>query len=204
MIQQVKDKTWYDESGSSVPIDYVPQSARLRERYSAKILNDAKRINKNLESFKKDVERLCDEVFTKTMQELNSRTDYKGNFTWFNFDRSIKIEVSIANRITFDDLTIQACKDKLDEFLGNNLDSKTEFVKDLVADAFSTSKGKLDAKKVMSLLKYRSKITDPLFQEALSNLSDSIRRPDSKKYFRVWRLGDRNQYELVDLNFSSI
>ena len=79
-----------------------------------------------------------------------------------------------------------------------------EFVKDLVTDAFSTSKGKLDAKKVMSLLKYRNKIKDYQFQEALNLIETSIRKPDSKTYFRVWERREDGSYGIVDLNFSSL
>lgn len=206
MIQQVKDKIWKDESGREIPVDYITLAARTRERSAARILNQSIRINKELDAFKKEVSRLCGEVFEKSLKEMKvkSSSDFKGNFTWFNFDRSIKIEVSISERIEFDDLTIQACKDKLNEFLSNSLDSKTEFVKELVTDAFSTSRGNLDAKKVMSLMKYRTKILDPLFQEALNLLGESIRRPDSRKYFRVWNRREDGAYELVDLNFSSI
>jgi hypothetical protein len=183
---------------------YITPSTRLRERNSATILRSAESLNKQLNAFKITVVKLCDEVFIKTMEELSGKKESKGNFTWFNFDRSIKVEVSINERIEFDDLTIQACKDKLNEFLSESLDSKTEFVKELVTDAFSTSRGRLDAKKVMGLMKYRSKITHPLFQQALTLLSDSIRRPDSKTYFRVWKLAPDGSYQNVDLNFSSI
>lgn len=204
MIQQIKDKSWRDESGREVPVEYVTPVARLKERSAAKLLKEALIINKRLVAFKTDIIKLCDEVFEKAMKELNAKDDYKGNFTWFNFDRSIKIEVSVSDRITFDDLTIKACQEKLNEFLSLNIDSKTEFIKDLINDAFSTSKGRLDSKKVMSLLKYQSKISDPLFQEAIGHLNDSIRRPDSKTYYKVWTKDTNGSYEFLDLNFSSI
>src|SRR5690606_379589 len=127
-----------------------------------------------------------------------------GNFTWHNFDRSLKIEVSINERIQFDDLTITACKDKLNQLIDANNEGKVESIKDMVNDAFSTSRGKLDAKKVMSLLKYKSRIKAPVFQEAMVLLEESIRRPDSKVYFRIWKKNQDGKYENIDLNFSSI
>jgi hypothetical protein len=204
MIQQVKSKYWEDETGRSIPVQYITPSIRQRERHSALILKGAESLNKQLLAFKKNVVKLCDEVFIKAMEEKSANKETKGNFTWFNFDRSIKIEVSINERIDFDDLTIKACKDKLDDFLEQSLDSKTAFVKNLVMDAFSTSRGKLDAKKVMALTKYRKDIKDPLFQEALDLMEESIRRPDSKTYFRVWKREEDGSYKLIDLNFSSI
>lgn len=204
MIQKVKDKEWINESGKLVPMAYISPGNRLKERSAGSILKDAKRINDQLSEFKTKIQKLCDEVYEKMIEEFKAKKDTKGNFTWFNFDRSTKIDVSVSERITFDDLTINACKQKLDEFLDQNLDSKQEFVKQMVTDAFSTSKGKLDSKKVMSLLKYRKQIKAPLFQEALDLMEDSIRKPDSKVYFRIWERDTSGEYHLIDLNFSSI
>ena len=204
MIQKVKDKQWKDETGSTVPIEYITAGNRLKERHAATLIKEAIIINKRLSEFKNTTQVLCQEVYKKMMEELKAKPDGKGNFMWFNFDRSIKVEVSISERIDFDDLVITACKEKLNEFLDGNLDSKQAFVKELVTDAFSTSRGKLDAKKVMSLLKYRSKITDPLFQEALNLLETSITRPESKTYFRIWERNEDGSYGIIDLNFSSI
>lgn len=204
MIQKIKDKAWKDESGKDVPVEYISPGMRLKERNAASLAREANTINKKLHNFKAQMEKLCDDVYKKAMEEFKAKTDGKGNFIWFNFDRSIKIEVKISERIDFDDLAIKASKEKLDTFLSENLDSKMEFVKDLVIDAFSTSRGKIDAKKVFQLMKYRSKISHPLFQEAINILSDGIRKPGSKTYFRIWQRDDDGGYELIELNFSSI
>ena len=203
MIQKTDQAEWVDETGQKVAIKYVNALYRVKERNAATLLIKAKKINEDLVAYKKMMKKLCDDIYQKAMAELKT-PGMKGNFTFFNFDRSIKIEVSISDRIDFDDLIIQACKSKLDEFLNNNLDSKQEFLKDLVMNAFSTTKGKLDAKKVLGIMKYRSKIKHHLFQEALNLLEESIRRPDSKTYFRIWERAEGGEYNLIDLNFSSI
>jgi hypothetical protein len=150
------------------------------------------------------MDRLCGDVYLKAMQEYKAKEDGKGNFTWFNFDRSIKIEVSISKRIDFDDLAIKASKEKLDAFLDESLDSKIEFLKNLVTDAFSTSRGKIDSKKIMQLMKYRTKISHPLFQDAINILTEGIRNPGSKTYFRIWERDDDGSYQLIELNFSAL
>ena len=204
MIQKTKQSEWQDETGKLIPLKYISPLNRLKERNAGNLLTNAKRLSEELIEFKDSVKKLCNDVYQKAIEELRTNITNKGNFTFFNFDRSIKIEVSISERIDFDDLTIQACKSKLDEFLNNTLDSKQEFVKDLVTDAFSTTKGKLDAKKVLNLIKYRSKIKHELFQDALNLLEQSIRKPDSKTYFRIWERAEGGEYNLIDLNFSSL
>lgn len=204
MVQTTKQEAWQDETGRMIPKKYITPYIRLKERTAGNMLKQAKTINSELARFKELMKVSCTEVYEKAKEEMNAQKLTKGNFTYFNFDRSIKIEVSISERIDFDDLTIQACKSKLDEFINDNLDSKQEFLKDLVMDAFSTTKGKLDAKKVMNLMRYRSKINNKLFQEALNLLEESIRRPDSKTYFRIWERQENGEYKLIDLNFSSL
>lgn len=204
MIQKVKDKTWTDESGATVPVTYISNATRLRERNAATLVHSAKVVNKQLLEFKKLMEKLCGDVFAKTMEEYKGKTETKGNFTWFNFDRSFKIEVSISERIDFDDLAITAAKGKLDAFLNENLDAKMEFLKDMVVDVFSTSRGRIDSKKVMQLMKYRTKISHPLFQEAINILTDGIRKPGSRTYFRIWERDKDGEYKLIELNFSAI
>ncbi len=204
MVQKVKDENWMDESGRSVPVRYITAGSKLKEKNAAMLLKKAKDVSKRLISLKKTIEKLSDEVLVKMAEENGIKNLTKGNYTWFNFDRSIKIEVSISDRIDFDDICIAGAKAKLDEFLNANLDSKQAFIKELVQDAFSTAKGRMDVKKIMSLMKYGSRITDPLFQEAINLIKESIRNPDSKTYFRIWELDKSGEYKLVDLNFSSI
>ena len=203
--QKSSNKLWQDEKGIQIPYSRTTKVERLMERQSGKLMSEALKINTKLSVFKEQMRAVCHEVYDAFMAENNnSEKQRKGNFTWYNFDRSIKVEVNINERIEFDDLNITACKDKLDQFLSANVEAKNEFIKQLVLDAFETSRGNMDAKKVMSLLRYKSKIKAPLFQEAMTLLENSIRRPDSKTYFRVWVKNEEGKYDNIDLNFSSI
>ena len=195
---------WHDESGSTVQYNRTTKAERLMERSSAKLLKGALKINTDLSAFKNHIEAVCEEVYETFMKEKNIDKKTKGNFTWYNFDRSIKIEVAINEHIEFDELTIEACKNKLNVFLDGAVKTEVEIIKEMVLGAFSTSKGKLDAKKVLGLLKFRSKIKHADFQEALNLLEESIRRPKSKTYFRIWAKDNAGEYQSINLNFSSI
>lgn len=204
-MNQTKQKIWIDEQGHNVPAIHVSKANKLAEAGAAKLLKEAEFINKKMVAFKKMVDEISNNVIVATAKSFNGRQPTaKGNYTWYNFDRSVKIVVSINDYITFDDITIQMSKEKLNNFIDNTLTSDQLFVKDLVQDAFSTTKGKLDAKKVMSLTKYRTKIDNPDFQEALNLLEAAIRRPSSAKYFNVYYREADGSYKLVNLNFSSI
>jgi hypothetical protein len=205
--QKSNQPMWKDEKGTEIPYNRTTKSERLLERTTAKLAKEALRLNADLAAFKNYVQEVCDEAYEVFMAEKeNTKADKapKGNFTFYNFNRTIKVEVAVHERIDFDDLTIKACKDKLDTFLSDNIESKDTFIKQMVLDAFETSRGNLDPKKVMSLLRYRSKISSPIFQEAMTLLEDSIRRPESKTYFRVWVKNHEGAFKNIDLNFSSI
>ena len=204
MNQTSKNTVWKDETGMEIPYNRITPLERMKEKSAQNILVSAVKLNKNLTEFKAMIWKLCDDVFTQAMSQNGTQKATKGNFTWYNFDRSIKIEVSISDRIQFDDLNIKSAKALFDEFLNDSIDPKIEFVKELVNDAFSTSHNNLDPKKVMSLLKYRSKISDPRYQEAIRLIEEGIRRPDSKVYFRIWQKDGEGKYENIDLNLSSI
>ncbi|HPX60044.1 MAG TPA: DUF3164 family protein, partial [Bacteroidales bacterium] len=70
--------------------------------------------------------------------------------------------------------------------------------------AFSTSRGKLDTKKVLGLLKYESKIKDEKFQKAMGFLKESIRNVGSKNYYRISVKDDDGSWQPIRLDFSSL
>jgi hypothetical protein len=206
MQQKSNQEFWIDETGNKIPYNRTSATERLQERLSTKLLKEAKQINERLDALKENFRNFSNGVYELFLKErsLEMKADRKGNYTWYNFDRSIKVEVSVSERITFDDMSISAAREKLSQFLDENIEGKLEFVKDLVNEAFQTSKGQLDTKKVMGLLKYRSKIKHQAYQEAMNLIEQSIRRPDSKAYYRIWEKDNQGEYKLVDLNFSSL
>ena len=200
-----KDPIWVDESGISIPFNRITPTEKLFERSTAKLLKDGLQINKYLVDFKKLIQKLSAEAFEAFMASKEITKQSKGNFTWFNFNRSIKIEVANSEPIKFDDLTILAAKDYLDQFLNENIDSKNEFVKDMIKDAFSTQRnGQLDVKQVLKITKYKVRVNNELFTKACDCIIEAVRRPSSKTYYRVWVKNEDNQYVLIDLNLSSI
>jgi hypothetical protein len=206
MKQTSTQQFWSDETGTQIPYNRTTPVERLMEIQSERLLKKATKLNESLAAFKKETEEVCQEVYDKFIEEKKMNPDAKkGNFTWHNFDRTIKVEVSVNERIEFDDLTIKAAKEKFDQFLDDNITSKNEFAKEMIIDAFATQRtGKLDTKRVMQLTRHESKVNDKLFSEAVALINQAIRRPHSKTYFRIWQKDERGEFQNIDLNFSSI
>lgn len=203
-LQKLADKVWKDETGNLVQTARLSKTERLMERAAGAILKESIRLHNDLARHKNNISTLCQEVYETYFRERNLEPNGKGNFTFYNFDRTIKIEVEVNDRIEFDEMGINASKQLLDEFLMENVTTKEDIIRQLIIDAFSTSRGKLDNKKIMNLIRYRTKVKNAKFAKAIDFLEQSIRKPDSRVYFRVWQREPGGKFESIDLNFSSI
>lgn len=199
---------WIDESGIEIPVNRISKTENLREKQSKKIFESALKLNKQLNDFGAMIQSATQTVLTAQANENKymgkALRNHKGNFTWYNFDRSVKIEVNINEMIRFDEAKISAARELFDDFIDRNVTGTDDIVRQLINSAFSNTKGGLDSKRVLSLLKYRTRIKDKAFHAALDLIEESISRPDSRKYYRVWQKNDQGHYENIDLNFSSV
>lgn len=203
--QKSTSKIWTDESGQGIPYNRTTKSERLNERLSAKIAKEAIATHQKLVAFNDMISEYSQQAYDTYMASKSVSKKTKGNFQWFNFDRSIKIEVNVNSEIVFDSLTITAAKNKLDEFLENTLKTQDDFIKDIVIGAFETKRsGDLDTKQVMKLTSYEDRIKSPLFHEAMKLIREAIRRPKSKTYRKIWIKDENGKYKNIVLNASSL
>jgi len=202
-------KQWIDETGLQIPAARVSKSEKLREATAEALLKKAQKLNQQLAQFKKEVAQAADAVFEAVMAENGAtmKEERKGNFVFYNFDRSIKIEVDAQERIEFDDALIAVAKQHFDDFLNVSAGGVEDMIRELILDAFSSSRGKLDTRKVIGLVRYRQRIPAdkyPQFHRAIDAIEKSMTRPSSKRYFRISTKEEWGTYNLIDLNFSSI
>jgi hypothetical protein len=200
------DKFWTDEKGVQIPVSRVTPTEKRKERSSAKLATEATRLNSALSKFKDACAAETEKAYQEDLKAGKAAS--KGGYTLYNFDRSIKVERSLNEMITFDENLIGAAKEKFDQFLTEGTAGVDDMIRQLIMDAFSsTRKGKLDSKKVMNLLTYKQRISEhkyPAFHDALNLIEQSIRRPDSRIYYRISVKDENGEYQNIDLNFSSI
>jgi len=201
-------KVWIDENGIPIPAKRITKSEKLKEQKLEKLMTKARRLNKQLVEFKQEFATAVDEIIAEVMAENGvEKTTTKGNMIITNFNRSIKAEVDINERIEFDSALIEVAKVHRDEFLKSGMAGVDPLIVDILIDNFDTSRGKLDTKKVMSMSKYRLRVDKdkhPSFHAMLDAIDKSIRRPSSKRYFRIAEADSEGKYNVIDLNFSSI
>ncbi|MGY3054354.1 hypothetical protein ACVWYG_002561 [Pedobacter sp. UYEF25] len=203
--QKSADTFWKDEAGIKIPYARTTSLERKAERTVAKLAKDAVKAHNILTVFKSDLKAQVEQLYEAFCIENKCEPrEGKHGITFYNFDRSIKVEVAISKPPTFDENTIELAKAKLDEVFEDGLAGAKEWIKPVIMDAFQTSNGKLDHKQVLGLRKYTDRVDDARYAEAMGLIDKSIRRPSSKEYFRVWIKDTHGEYIDVQLNFSAI
>ena len=69
-------------------------------------------------------------------------------------------------------------------------------------NAFTTSKGRLDTKRILSLFTY--KISHPLWMEAMDLIKQAMQTNSSVRYLTVSTRDENGKYNLLNLNFSNL
>ena len=205
--QTSKDVNWIDETGNSIPFNRTTKSERLKEKYSNKILKEAQNASEKLKALRDLMDVAIGEILEECRGENSVKLDGKGNYTWYNFNRSIRVEVNINELITFDEIKLESAKEKLSSLIRDNTKGD-DFILSIVEQAFQTTTGKLDTKRILSLKKHTSRIVNlsikNTWQEAMDLIDQSISRPTSKKYMKVYLKDETGEYQNIQLNFSSL
>lgn len=202
MIHRKTDKTWFDHRGNEVPREYVPDFDRKNEVVVGKIFRNAERISDQLAKFKKESFKAADKLYGEMLKNANiTASDRKGNYTLTSFDKSVKIEVNVADRIDFDD-NITLAQEKLNEFIKKKTDGADKELAALVNHAFTTRKGRLDKARIFGLMQLN--IKNQLWDEAMELIRKSITTNSSVRYMDISVKDDQGKYIPVKLNFASI
>jgi hypothetical protein len=204
--QAPKDKVWKDEQGIQVPYNRTTKYERKAENLLSKMASQACQLHVQLSLFKGELRRIVEELYADFVEQNGGKIQGKGKggITLYNFDRSIKVEVSINEPIRFDESYIKLAKAELDELLADAMEGAESWIRELIMSAFERSRGELDTDKVLSLKKHATRITDPRYHKAMEFIDKAINRPTSKEYFRVWVRDAAGQFQNIQLNFSNI
>lgn len=201
-------KEWIDENGIKIPVSRVTPVEKLRESELEKLLKEGLALEEKLAAYKQRFATSIDKIYNETLKAAGiDPKERKGNFECYNFNRTTRASVDVNETIEFDDAAITIAEAKFDEFLQNNTGGLDEVVRDVIKSAFKKSRGKVDAKQILRLLPYRSRIPAdkyPAFHDALDSIEKGMHRKFTAKYYRIARKMGEDQFEAVNLNFSNI
>lgn len=205
--QLSNEEFWTDESGVQIPYNRTTKLERLLEKETYGLFNKSLQASEALKKLKTEIAETVDKIVEAAREENAVKLNGKGNYTFFNFDRSLKFEVSVNELIRFDDLKLESAKEVLLNLVRSSV-TGDDFILGLVEDAFQTSRGKLDTRKILGLKKHTNRIKTKAIREewekAMRLIDEGISRPYSKTYYRVWYKDQDGKYQPVELNFSAI
>lgn len=195
-----------DAQGRLVPESMIAPIDLARDALVGELLTKAKAVGAVLRDFK--AEAFGDiQAFVDLSMEQYGITPRgsrgKGNLTLVSFDGRHKVQIAVAEHITFDE-RLQAAKHLIDECITDWAANSRDEIKVLVQDAFQTDQaGKINVGRVLGLR--RLDIRDEKWQQAMKAIGDSVKVVGSKSYVRFYeRIGETDQYQAISLDVAAL
>ena len=185
--QQVGGKFYMtDPKGALVPLETIKPTDLLMDEVVRKVLGYADNLNAQIGRFK--LHTLADVSILMAVFDQEHGVKLggtKGNVTLTTFDGTMKVQLAIADQITFGP-ELQSAKKLVDECLVEwAADSRPE-LRAIVQRAFNTDKeGLVNRAELFGLL--RLDIEDERWQRAMKAIKESIRVEGTKEYVRFYR-----------------
>lgn len=199
-----KGNFWIDKKGDQVHQNNVPASDKLKDELVENIISSATVLNETISEFKDESMGKVEGYFDELLKEYNidgkSRSK-KGNITLENYSGTAKVEISVADRIAFDE-KLQIAKTKLDECLHELTKHSPAAIKTLITKSFDVDKkGDVSPKKIFALKAYA--IDHPKWIEAMKIIDEATEIISSKSYIRFYTRDDiEKPYKIISLNIA--
>lgn len=182
----VPDGYMKDSKGRLVPVGIIKPVELLEDQLVGKILGYADELSAQIARFKAhctdDVETFLAILREKYGAE---RGGTKGNMTFTSFDGCMKVQIAVADRLTFG-AELQVAKDLVDACIAEWSAGANDQIRALVNHAFQVDKeGQVSRDAIFALR--RVEIRDERWQRAMEAIVDSIRVVGSKEYIRIYR-----------------
>lgn len=208
-IHTKKNATWVNAAGDVVPFKFVPKSDIYKEAIAGVVYKAAIKAEAALIEFHMMLRDAFIEVDAMLKEEYEikagkKKASTKGNLSWFNFDRSLKVEANINDIVKWDNALMTEALTLLNTYISTNMTEANELISELVKSAFANTKGMIDTGKVFQILRYEDKIRNKQFQKACELIKQAQSIDKTKLYMRVWEKDETGAYRNINLNFSNI
>ncbi len=200
-ITKGKQRFWLDPKGNEIPYSYVKKADRRRDKAVKQAHGEAEKIAKAVREGKKRIQEIIGNYLDDIAADYGE--DWKGNTTLKDFSDILKIEISVSERIEFDE-KLHIAKEKIDKCINSWSKGSSQKIKMLIDRAFKVDKkGKLNNRMLLGLRQLD--IDDELWKEAMDIIADSIQVIDSTTYYQFFKKeSQQSNYDCVELNFSRV
>ncbi len=195
-----RTKLWINPDGYEVPIRYIDKDDQNRDKLVTEVFSDVDKLVSDLTSFKSKLAKMVDDYLDSLAHKHNEK--WKGNAVIMDFAEKHRIDVSISDKISFDN-KLQIAKSKIDNYIKSLVKNAGKEIVMLINKAFNVDKkGNVDVKQILSLRTL--KIDHPEWQEAMDLISEAIRIDSTKRYFNFKEKQEDGSWKSITLNFSAL
>lgn len=182
------DMTKYktNAAGALIPIVNIPEFRLLEDEQVRSFCDQAIALNTELTVIKRSLFDDFDAFLNLLIDSYGkNHGGQKGNVTLTSFDGLFKVQVAVAENITFG-AELQAAKLLIDECINDWTENANSNVKAIIDRAFDVDKeGNISTAKILSL--FSIKIDDERWISAMRAVKDAIRVTDTTRYIRFYQ-----------------
>lgn len=191
-----------DPQGRLVPRNKVKEIDRDRDSVVRDLMKKGEEVSRAISEYKRWAMETVKAFVEKSAEQYGAKMGGKrGNVTLTSYDGKLKVSLSVADYLTFDE-RLQVAKELIDECIRRWSKGARGEIKVLVEDAFKVDKkGMVDTKRILGLR--RLDITDEQWKKAMDAISDSVTVACSKEYLRLYRMGSQGDYMQLPLDIAS-
>lgn len=174
-----------DAKGRMIPARLVKAADLLEDQLVRRLMERAESLSKLLRAFKADTFDDVGAFLAILSDQYNaSRGGKKGNLTFTTYDGRMKVQVAVADHLTFGP-ELQVAKALIDECIGDWSQDANANIRVLVDHAFRVDKeGQVSRESIFALR--RVSIDDARWVRAMEAIADSIRIAGTKTYVRFY------------------
>lgn len=132
------------------------------------------------------------------------RKNSKGGFMLTTEDGEFRIKYAYNSESYYDeraDKAAELLKDFINDFIKKKDKGAAAMIMDLLA---RNNKGQLEYGRISKLYSREKDYTDPRWVEAIQLFKDSYQQRDSKYQLYFYKRNAKNEYDLINLNFSAV
>lgn len=187
-IVEMPDGTRYMQNakGALMPIGSVRETERLEDQMVRALVGYALDLQAQMTRFKGHCQADVGAFLQLLGEKYNAtKGGAKGNMTFTSYNGRFKIQIAVADRLTFGP-EFQVARALIDECLAEWSGNSRQELRAIITEAFQTDKeGKVSKDAVFRLM--RVEIDDQRWRDAVAALRDSVRVEGSKSYIRFYQ-----------------
>lgn len=190
--------------GNLVALGNIKALDSIRDEEVVEMVAQARQMQQTMLKFKNDIYDKFEDFVSLSFSEYGVKWGgNKGNISLTSFDGTLKVQMTVGERISFDE-RLQAAKSLIDDYLRDLTEDSKDEVKTFILQAFEVDKaGKISTAKVLSLTHYD--IDNPRWLKAIDAIKDSIVVTGSKSYLRFYmRENGSAKWQVIPLDMAAL